>query len=137
MSYALAGALQKAVYQTLQSDAALTGVLGAAVHDAAPPGPLPDLLVTLGAERVETKRDSGGFVARHRFTVSVLSEDMGGFAQAKAAAAAVTEALDGTAPVLERGRVVALDFERADARRMPRGKRHRIDLRFVARLEDS
>lgn len=137
MSYALSVALQKAVYQALQNDAALTALVGDAVYDAAPPGALPELLVTLGSERADARKDSSGFVARHRFTVSVLSEDAGGFARAKAAAAAVTEALDGGAPALNRGRVLSLDFERADARRMPRSKRHRIDLRFVARLEDS
>lgn len=136
MSYALSAALQKGVYDLLAGDAEVAALSGGAIYDALPTGAVPDLFVSLGAERAETQTDSTGAVSRHRFTVSVIATDPGGFLRAKALAGAVGEALAGALPVLERGRVIALDFERADARRVSAGARRRIDLRFVARVED-
>lgn len=135
MTYAMASALQKAVFETLQATPALTSVIGDAIYDSAPPGALPSLFVTLGLERATAAHDSSGVIVTHRFTVSVISQDDGGFARAKRAAGAVSDALDGAVPVLEHGRVLGIAFARADARRMPRGGRRRIDLRFTARLE--
>ena len=51
MSYAMAAALQGAVYQRLQGDAALTALVGTRVYDAVPKGKLPDLYIALGPEK--------------------------------------------------------------------------------------
>jgi hypothetical protein len=136
MSYALSAALQKGVFEVLSADATVTAAVGDAIYDASPSGAVPDLFLSIGAERVEARMDVSGWIAVHRFTVSVVAQDTGGFARAKAAAGAVSDALDGEPPVLERGRVLSITFERADARRVSSGGRRRIDLRFAARVED-
>ena len=111
-------------------------MVGSAIYDAAPAGAAPALFVSLGAERVDARSSTCCAGALHRFTVSIIAQDQGGFVRAKEAAAAVCDALDGSTPSLERGRVVYMTFERADARRAT-GARRRIDLRFVARVEDN
>ena len=136
MTYGVSAALQKGVYETLAADASLTGLVGDAILDAGQSGPLPELFVSLGAEKVEDRSDQCSSGALHRCTISVISQDQGGFSKAKAAAVAVSDALDGAAPILDRGRIVFMNFERAEARRASGGRR-RIDLRFAARVEDN
>lgn len=136
MSYALAGPLQVAVYQILSAEPALAALVGTAIYDGLPPGTVPETYVSLGDEVVRDRSDRDGAGALHRFTVSVISEAQG-FATAKAAAAAICDALDAAAPVLSRGRVVGLGFERATAKRSgSTGQGRRIDLIFRARVED-
>jgi hypothetical protein len=135
MSYALAGALQAAVFARVSGDAVVAGLVGDAVYDAAPPGVLPSLFVSLGPEVVRDRSDKTGAGAEHEFTVSVLS-DAAGFAAAKAAAGAVSDALVGADLTLARGRLVGLWFLRAKAARVGSGERRRIDLTFRARVED-
>lgn len=136
MSYGVAAALQKAVYETLVTDAGVTGLIGAQVFDTVPSGPVPGTYVALGPEEVRDRSDVTGQGAVHRFTVSVVSE-ADGFAAIKTVAAAVGDALDGAQPTLERGRVIGLRFERASAKRTGPAERVRqIDLRFRARVED-
>lgn len=137
MSYAMAGALQEAVFQHLLADPGVSGLVGAAVFDAVPAGPVPETYVSLGPEDVRDRSDADGAGALHRFTISVISE-AAGFAAAKAVAAAVGDALLGGGLSLARGRLVGLWFERASARRSGRaGTIRRIDLRFRARVEDN
>ncbi|MCR9126080.1 MAG: DUF3168 domain-containing protein [Rhodobacteraceae bacterium] len=137
MSYAISAALQAAVYQRLQSDAALAGLVGGAIFDALPTGTLPHLYVTLGPEQVRDRSDNSGYGAQHTLTISVVS-DTAGFGAAKAAAGAVSDALHGADLTLSRGRLIALTFERATARHSGRAGRVRhIDLRFRARVEDN
>ena len=136
MSYAVAGALQAAVYQALTTNAALSGLVGAAVYDAVPTGTLPETYVILGTEEVRDRSDGDGTGAEHRMTVSVVS-DAAGFATAKAVAVAVSDALVGADLSLTRGRLVYLNFYRAYARREGSTNQRRIDLRFHARVEDS
>lgn len=137
MSYGVAAALQKAVYSQLAADPALAALIGTAVFDTAPSGPVPDTYVSLGPEDVRDRSDNSGQAAEHRFIVSVVSEAQG-FAGAKAVAGAVTDALEAALPALDRGRVIGLWFERASARRTgTAGRARRIDLRFRARVEDS
>ena len=133
MSYAGSAALQQAVFGALESDAALAGLVGEAIHEEPPAGAMPPLWVTLGAESARERTSAGRLGSRHDFVVTVVSED-GGFARAKAAAGAVCDALDGSNPPLARGRVVAMSFVRARASR--RGGTRRIDLTFRAFLDD-
>lgn len=134
MSYAVASALQAAVYARLQGDAALTALVGSDIYDALPTGTLPPLYVALGPERARDAGDVGGAGAWHRFLVSVVTSKSG-FQTAKEAAAAISDALHGADLALSRGSLVGLWFEKAKAGRESRGLR-RIDLTFRARVED-
>lgn len=135
MSYGMAAALQAAVYQALVGDAVLSGIVGDAVYDVVPSGPVPGTYVSLGPEDVRDRSDVTGGAAEHRFTVSVVT-DAAGFQTAKAAAAAVSDVLVDAALALERGRLVGLAFEKARARRVQSGDVRRIDMTFRARVED-
>ena len=134
MSYAVAGALQAAVYQQLRTDAVLAALVGAAVYDAVPPGTQVGTYVSLGPEDVADASDKTGEGAVHDFVISVIT-DAAGFATAKAAAAAVSDALVGADLALARGRLVGLWFLRAQARRVEKADTRRIDLTFRARVE--
>ena len=135
MSYGMAAALQEAVYQLLLADPALTALVGTDIFDAAPPGAIPPIYVSLGPEEVQEGSDQSGRGAVHEFTVSVVSQ-AAGFKSAKEAAAAVSDALLNATLTLTRGRVVYLNFLRAKAARVEGADRRRIDLRFRAYLED-
>jgi hypothetical protein len=134
MTYALAAALQQAVFQHLSADPAVTASLGSELFDALPSGTLPQIYAVLGGEEVLDRSDFTGKGARHRFTVSVFTR-AAGFVAAKEAAAAICDALIGAPLLLSRGRLVGLWFERGSARRLDDGRRS-ITLLFVARLED-
>jgi hypothetical protein len=135
MSYAASAALQTAVFEALQADAALAGLIGTALYDAVPEGTLPPLYALLGDEEVRDASDGSGGGAAHRFTVSVVTTQPG-FQAAKAAAGRICALLQDMVPVLPAGRVVSLRFERARARRIDKLSGRRIDLRFRARIEN-
>jgi hypothetical protein len=136
MTYAVAGALQAALHGRLAADPALAALVGPHVHDALPPGPVPPLYVALGPETARDRSDRTGRGADHDVAIAVVT-DAQGFAQAKAAAAAVSDALLRAPLTLARGRVVTLRFLRAEARRTgPPGERREIALTFRARVED-
>lgn len=135
MTYGVAGALQAAVYQKLSADVALGLLVGAAIYDALPTGTLPSLYVALGPETVRDKSDQTGFGAEHEFTVSVVT-DAAGFASAKEAAGAVSDALIDASLTLSRGTLVSLNFYRAVAARVETGDIRQINLIFRARVED-
>ena len=131
MSYAAAAALQAAIFTRLQAHPDLAGV---PVVDALPPGAGAGVFVLIGPEEVREASDKSGAGAEHRLVISVIS-DAAGFLQAKTAAVAVAEALEGVPPVLPLGRVVSLGFAKAVARRLDDGAARRIDLTFRARIE--
>ena len=138
MTYALAAALQAAVYAKLRGDAILAGLVGTAIYDAPRPAGSddPDEHVTLGEETVRdfsTKTSSG---AVHDFSVAVHSKAEG-FARAKAIAAAISDVLVDAQLSLVRGDLVALRFIWAKAERGDPPEARRIFLRFRAVLEDN
>ncbi len=135
MSYGTAAALQAAVYQRMAGDAALGGLVGTAIYDVVPAGPVPGTYVSLGPEDVLDRSDGTGRGAEHRLVVSVVT-DAAGFQTAKRAAGAVSDALLGASLSLDRGRVVTIEFLKARARRVRTGDVRRIDLTFRARVED-
>lgn len=135
MSYAIAAALQVAVYQRLLADSALGALVNGAIYDAVPAGALPPLYVSLGPEDVRDRSDKTGGGALHIFTVSVIG-GAGGFAAIKEAAGAVSDALIDAPLALSRGTLVGLSFDRARARRVENGDLRRIDLTFRARVDD-
>lgn len=134
MSYGMAAALQAAVYQHLVADPALAALVGAAIHDAVPPGTVTGTYVSLGPEDATDASDQVGQGAFHEFVVSVVT-DQAGFQNAKDVAAAVSDALTGTALTLSRGHLVGLWFVKARARRVEKADIRRIDLTFRARVE--
>ncbi|MEM7520714.1 MAG: DUF3168 domain-containing protein [Pseudomonadota bacterium] len=135
MSFAMSGALQKAIFDALVGHSGLNAIIGGAVYDAVPTGDLPALYVRLGTEEARDASDCSGGGAVHRITVSVITTNPG-FAEAKAAAAAISDALHGADLTLTRGALVYMRFERARARRVERAATRQIDLRFVARVQD-
>lgn len=135
MSYAMAAALQTAVYSRLAGDGALGALVPGAIYDAAPPGAAAGTYVSLGPEDARDASDQVGRGAFHEFVVSVVTE-AAGFQTAKLVAAAVSDALDGAPLVLSRGRLVGLWFLRARARRVEEADVRRIDLTFRARVEE-
>ncbi|SHH27862.1 DUF3168 domain-containing protein [Marivita hallyeonensis] len=134
MTYAVAAALQAGVFETLRDDAEVSSLVGDKIYDAVPKGQLPELYVALGPEKALDASDKTGRGAWHEFAVSVISDDAG-FQGAKEVSAAVCDALIDAEIALARGRLVALNFKRAQAQREKAGRR-RIDLIFRARVED-
>ena len=135
MSYGVALALQVAIFQRLQGHAPLGALVGTAIYDAPPSGILPAIYVALGPETARDRSDKTGRGAEHELTISVVTE-ASGFATAKAAAAAVSDALVDAPLTLDRGRLVALNFHRAVAMRIGSGDQRQVDLIFRARVED-
>jgi len=134
MSYGMTAALQTAVYGVLSVDAGLAAVVGAEVYDAMPPGPQPEIYVTLGPEKVRDKSDGSEGGALHEFSVSVVTTGAG-FHLAKQAAAAVSDAVLAAPLSLSRGRVSRIQFYRATAVRTNTNRR--IDIWFRARLDEA
>lgn len=134
MSYAMAAALQRAVFQRLVGHATIASLVGARIYDAVPKGRLPELYIALGPELARDASDKTGRGAWHEFAVSVISEEAG-FQAAKDVASAVCDALIDAALVMDRGRLVGLFFKKANAQHEKSGRR-RIDLIFRARVED-
>ena len=135
MSYGVSPALQSALYQHLVADPVLVGLVGSNIFDALPSGTVPDIYVALGPEKVRDWSDKTGGGALHEITVSVVSE-CAGFALAKDAACAVSDALIDAPLALARGSLVSLRFYKAAAARVGTGDTRRIDLIFRARVSD-
>lgn len=135
MSYGVAAALQSAVYQALAADTVLGALVGSNIFDAAPPGAVPPIYVSLGPEDVRLRGDKSAGGAYHEFTISVVS-DTAGFLAAKQAAVAVSDVLSDASLALSRGTLVAIWFQKARARRVQDGDTRRIDLRFRAYVTD-
>ena len=135
MSYGVSAPLQSAVYQQLVNDTALAAMVGTDIYDALPSGTLPPLYVTIGPEVVKDQSDKTGRGALHEFTISVVT-DAAGFASAKQAAAAVSDALIDANLTLSRGVLVRLDFYKATAARVGTGDVRQINLVFRARVAD-
>ncbi len=140
MTYALAWPLQQAVFQLLSSDPAVSAAVGGRIHDAPlPPEAEADpegLWVTLGDERVEDWSTGSDRGAVHRLTITVHAPRRG-FAEAKQAAGAISEALLGGALTLSRGRVVQVGFLGARTRRGEGDALRSIELRFRVSVEDT
>lgn len=134
MSYGAANSLQKAIYGALLAHGEVYAMVGDAIFDQAPAGPLPPLYLSLGTEQVLARGDCSAALSRHSVTVTVVSEDAG-FTRAKLLAEAVSDALDGAKPTLSRGRILSLRFARARATRFGNNRKRRIDLRFEALVD--
>ena len=136
MSYGASAALQAGVFQILVADGALAALVGDAIYDEVPGGPVTGTFVSLGGGEVRDISDISGGLGDHRFEITIIS-DAQGFQTAKMVAEAVSDALIDAEPILARGRVVALRFLKARARRVRAGQTRRIDLTFRAIVEDN
>ena len=136
MNYAMAAALQSAVFQHLEASTELAAFVGTAIYDAAPPGHLPGTYVSLGPEDVRDRSDQSHSGAAHTFVVTIVT-DVSGFHLAKTVAAVICDGLIDADLTLDRGRLVSLAFASAKAERMGKGAKRKIDLRFRALLEDN
>lgn len=134
MSYTLSDVLQTAVFGALSQDAELTALVNGAIYDALPSGGIPQLYITLGTERVRDRSDYETRAALHEFAIIVVS-DAPGFLTAKQAATRVSEILDNGDLSLSRGRLVRLDFHKANARL--RDNRREVEIWFRAFVEDT
>ncbi|MCB1408720.1 MAG: DUF3168 domain-containing protein [Rhodobacter sp.] len=134
MSYQSAAAVQVALFDLLSGDATLAGLVPGGLFDAPPPATPQGTYVVLGDEDAIDRSDISGPGAEHRVLVSVVS-DAAGFLTAKTAAARIAEIVPAATPVLSTGRVVAIWFHQAQARRAEGGAVRRIDLRFRVRVE--
>lgn len=134
MSYHSAAALQQALFDTLAGDTELAVLLPGGLHDAPVPGTPQGTYGVIGVEDVIDRSDVSGPGAEHRVVIAVVS-DAAGFLTAKAAAARISQVLPDTQPVLAVGRVVAIWFHQARARRVDGGTVRRIDLSFRVRVE--
>ncbi|MDQ7775484.1 DUF3168 domain-containing protein [Paracoccus aminovorans] len=137
MSYAATAALQAAVYEALRGSQPLHDLVGDAIYDAMPVAAPAGTYVALGPEEVRDAGDMTAAGASHDFVVSVLSgsDESSGFAAIKAAAVAVSDALEAAEIALARGHLVGLWFLRARARRAENGAGRRVDLTFRARID--
>lgn len=131
MSYAAAAAFQTAIYTTLTSNDALSGV---SVVDAIPSGGASSTFVLIGPEDIRNASDKTGGGAEHNFDVSVISNAQG-FLAAKTVAAAVSGALIGQRPSMSVGRIISINLKKVKARRLDDGSARRIDMTFRARVE--
>lgn len=140
MTYALSWPLQEAVHRLLSTDAAVATLVGTRIYDAPLPVGVetdPDgLYVTIGDEQVEdwsTATDRG---AAHTLRIAVHAPRRG-FAEAKQAAGAISDALLGGTLPLSRGRAVLVRFAGAHTRREEGDALRRIEMRFRVTLEDT
>lgn len=140
MTYSLSWPLQQALHAAIASDAGCSTFFDERIYDAAPPfGPdaaAEGLYLTIGDETVvdwSTASDQG---ARHQVTLTVHAPRTG-FAEAKQAAAAVSDVMLRGPLAPARGRIVDTRFLGARTRRAEGDALRRIEMRFGITLEDT
>jgi hypothetical protein len=140
MTFAMSWPLQQALHAAISGDAGCAAFFGPRIFDGAPPaGPdaaAEGLYLTIGDETVvdwSTASDRG---ARHQVTLTVHAPRHG-FAEAKQAAAAVSEVVLEGALSPSRGRVVSARFVGARTRRAENDALRQIEMRFSITLEDT
>lgn len=118
--------LQAVIWQALDGAPALAGI---PVWDAPPAGARPELWVHVGEDDVRAAPDASADGAEH-FVKIWIEGIPGSYARAKAAAAAILEALE-TPPAMPG--LVSIEFRRSRARNV--GGRRRIEMIFRARMD--
>lgn len=140
MTYALSWPLQQGVFQLLSADPGVAALTGGRIHDAPLPPEAeaePDgIYVTLGDETVRDWSTASDRGAEHLVSIAVHAPRRG-YAEAKQAAGAISDALLGGTVTLSRGRVVLVRFVDARTRRQENGALRRIDMRFRMTVEDT
>ena len=140
MTYALSWPLQEGMFQLLSTDAAVTALVDGRVYDAPPSLEAeadPDgIYVTIGDESARDWSTATDHGAAHLLTIAVHAPRRG-FAEAKQAAAAISDAMLGGAIALTRGRVILVRFVDARTRRREGDALRRIEMRFRVTVEDT
>jgi hypothetical protein len=140
MTYALSWPLQEGVFQLLSADPGVAAHVGGRIYDAPLPVEAEDepdgIYVTLGDETVRDWSTSTDHGAQHLLTIAVHAPRRG-FAEAKQAAGAISDALLSGMIAMTRGRVVQVRFITARTRREEGDALRRIELRFRATVEDT
>ena len=140
MTYALSWPLQQALFALFRADPACVAQFADRIYDAPPPlvdGTAPDgVYLTFGDEEVDDWSTGSDAGAVHTVAITIHAPRRG-FAEAKQAAAAVSDAIlgGGLAPV--RGRVVNTRFVDAKTKRAEKDALRQIALRFRITLEDT
>jgi len=138
MSYFTGAPLQEAIFAALSNNAALNALVSGRIYDA-PPEALDAAetpYVIIGDERVRDWSSNTHTGARHDIVI-VVHSDAAGFATAKSAAGAVSQALDGADLALSAGQLVVMQFVAARAARALSPASRRIDLTFRALVQTS
>ena len=140
MTYALSWPLQQGLYALFCENTVCAQHFGHRIYDAPPPildgGGPEGVYLTFGDEEVDdwsTGLDGG---AVHTVSITVNAPRRG-FAEAKQAAAAVSDAVLGGTLALSRGRVVNARFVDAKTKRAENDSLRQIAMRFRITLEDT
>lgn len=140
MTYAISWPLQQGIYSLVCNDPGCSSTLGARVFDAIPPeaeNAVPqDVYMTFGDEDVQDWSSGSTNGAIHTLTVSVHAPRQG-YADAKQAAAAISDAILSGALSLTRGTVVNVRFVDGRTARQESDGLRRIDLRFRITVQDT
>ncbi len=140
MTYALSWPLQQGVFQLLSATPGVASLVGGRIYDA----PLPTeaeadpeaLWVTIGDESVADWSTASDRGAAHDLTIAVHAPRRG-FAEAKQAAGAISDALLDGQIAMSRGRAVQVRFTGARTRREEGDALRRIEMRFRVIVEDT
>lgn len=140
MTYALAWPLQQGLFALLCESPLCTKHFNGQIFDAPLPfgaEAAPDgLYLIIGDEEVQdwsTATDAG---AVHLISLNIHAPRRG-FAEAKQAAADISDAILNGALTLERGRVINIRFVDAETHREESDQLRRIEMRFRITLEDT
>ncbi|MEM7683327.1 MAG: DUF3168 domain-containing protein [Paracoccaceae bacterium] len=140
MTYALAWPLQEALFSLICNSPACAEHFNGQVYDA----PLPfsgeaspeGLYLILGDDEAEDWSSATDAGAVHQVRLNVHAPRRG-FAEAKRAAAALSDVILNSEIVLSRGRVINVRFVNAKTFRAESDALRRIELRFRMTLEDT
>lgn len=140
MTYALSWPLQQGVFELLSAAPGVALFVGGRIYDA----PLPAeaetdpgaLYITIGDESVADWSTGSDRGAVHDLTIAVHAPRRG-FAEAKQAAGAISDALLNGQVAMSRGRAVQVRFLGARTRREEGDALRRVEMRFRVTVEDT
>lgn len=140
MTYALAWPLQQGLYNLFCESALCVGFFGQRIYDAPPPllgeSEPSGIYLTFGDEVVDDWSSGSDAGAVHVVSLTVNAPRRG-FAEAKQAASAVSDAVLGGELSLSRGLVINARFVDAKTKRAENDALRQIILRFRITLEDT
>jgi hypothetical protein len=140
MTYALGWPLQEALFGALSADPECAAFFDTRIHDAPPPfgsdAEAEGLYLVIGDERVRDWSTASDEGAVHQVRLDVYAPRRS-FAEAKQAAAAVSDVVLKSALTPARGRVVNARFVDARTGRSENDALRRIAMRFRFTLEDT
>lgn len=140
MTYALSWALQEALFAAICADPVCSETFGHRIYDGPPPlsgdAETQGLYLTFGDEEANDWSTATDLGASHLVRLDVHAPRRS-FAEAKRAAAALSDAILGADFQMSRGRVVNTRFVDARTRREEGDALRRIEMRFRIIVEDT